>query len=148
MAWTPSMETPGRPDSGGTVSSGAAVEGAPGPDVASSGEGSTSETGAQPGGDGEWQEVARVEAIEEHLQGTCKVGVVEQCLSETGRERVRIQLVLQSRGGRSEELDIQARPSHPVSRLPQPELLQMHLCNGFDCLFEIWPLLDHHFCHI
>lgn len=68
--------------------------------------------------DEEWQEVARYEMLEEQLRGTAKVAEMEQCLAEGGRERVRVQLLLQSTGGRSEELDIQARPaSHAALRL-------------------------------
>lgn len=65
--------------------------------------------------DEEWLEVARYEMLEEQLRGTAKVAVVEQCLAEGGRERVRVQLLLQSTGGRNEELDIQARPPSPAA---------------------------------
>ena len=65
--------------------------------------------------DEEWQEVARYEMIEEQLRGSAKVAEVEQCLAEGGRERVRVQLLLQSSGGRNEELDIQARPASPAA---------------------------------
>eukprot|EP00892_Ulva_mutabilis_P006349 jgi/Ulvmu1/4086/UM019_0065.1 len=58
-------------------------------------------------GEEEWQEVAREEMLQEQLRGTCKVAVLEHCLAESGSERVRLQLLLQTRGGRSEELDVQ-----------------------------------------
>lgn len=77
----------------------------------SDGDGSEGEAwgAADAGSDEEWQEVARHEMIEEQMRGSCKVAEVEQCLAEGGHERVRVQLLLQSSGGRQEELDIQAR---------------------------------------
>lgn len=69
------------------------------------------------GDEGEWQEVAREEMLQEQLRGTCKVAALEHCLAEGGRERVRLQLLLQTTGGRSEELDVQARPRLPVCLL-------------------------------
>jgi hypothetical protein len=41
--------------------------------------------------------------------GPAKVATLEHCLVVGGNERVRLQLLLETRGGRREELDVQVR---------------------------------------
>lgn len=41
--------------------------------------------------------------------GAAKVATLEHCLAVGGQERVRLELLLETRGGRREELDVQVR---------------------------------------
>jgi hypothetical protein len=62
--------------------------------------------------DAEWREVARAEMLEERYRGMAKVAPLEHCLSVGSHERVRLQVLLETRGGREEELDVQVCPQN------------------------------------
>lgn len=77
-----------------------------------------------------WREVARLEALEDAMRGEAETSTLEHCLAVSGQRRVRLQLLVQTRGGCDSDLDIDVRaaatsfcPRGTQSALKQPRQL-------------------------